>query len=158
MLCHPLRIASHVAPSQRWPTSNLPTITQVFIIRTCITMGTLNSTPSHHHTMASMAIPHLILPREWQRDLPMAQAEDRILIADTNHIIPTFRSTTSISSMWMEPHPVHHQSHPLMLTLILTSHNPLMLRIPTTLFTHLIPTTFHGLQSHSLHYPNNSLD
>ena len=157
MLFHSLRTPFHVAPLQRWPTNNLPTIIQGIILRTCITMGTLSNTLSHHHTTARMAIPRLTLPHEWQRDLPMAQGEDRILIAVTRHIIPISRSTTSISSMWMELLPAHHQPHPPMLTLILTNHNPHMLRIPITLFTRLMPTTFHGLQSHSLHCPNNSL-
>jgi len=156
MLCHSLRTSPHVTPWQQWQTSNLPTITQVIIIRTCITMGTLSSTPSHHNTTARIAIPRLTPPREWQRDLPMAQAEDRILTADTHthHIIPIFRSTTSISSMWTVPHPVHHQSHPP--TLTLTNHNQLMLHIPITPFIRLMPTIFPGLQSHSPRCQNNS--
>lgn len=86
----------------------------------------------------------------------MAQVEDRTLIVDTSHIILIFRSTTSISSMWMEPLPVHHRFHLLTLTLILKNHNPHILRIPITPFTRLT-LTFRGQPSHSLHYPNNSL-
>lgn len=93
-------------------------------------------------------------PREWQRGLPTDQAEDRFLIVGTHLIIP-IRSTTSISSMWMGPHQVHHQSHLLTPTLTLTNHNPLILHTRIIPFTRLIPTIPPGPLNYFPHCQNN---